>query len=170
MSSVTDVRGITLSYNYDKEGRLITFDNGFGKTSYEYDLLDRVTKVFDRNGKATVYEYDILGNRSAVRYPNGNVMTYTYDACQRLKEECITNANGVVLSKYIYGLGKAGERLSITEENSMIVTELSYDYDKLNRLVKETIECNDSKLINENRCWCCALSTVLDTCFCISVQ
>ena len=39
-------------------------------------------------------------------------MTYSYDACQRLKEECVTNANGVQLAKYSYGLGKAGERLS----------------------------------------------------------
>ena len=74
--------GITLSYTYDKAGRVSSFDNGFGKTSYEYDLLDRVTRVVDRNGKATVYEYDAAGNRSAVRYPNGTVMSYTYDACQ----------------------------------------------------------------------------------------
>ena len=35
----------------------------FGSTSYEYDLLDRLTRVFDRNGYATVYEYDANGNR-----------------------------------------------------------------------------------------------------------
>ncbi|MDE6624896.1 MAG: hypothetical protein K2K56_00850, partial [Lachnospiraceae bacterium] len=144
-----DVKGNTLSYTYDKAGRLETFDNGFGKTAYEYDLLDRVTKIIDRNGKATLYEYDELGNRSAVRYPNGNVATYTYDACQRLKEECVTNRNGVQLSKYSYGIGKAGERTSITEVYSGVETEITYKYDKLNRLVKETIERDRNKLTCE---------------------
>ncbi len=103
-------------------------------------MLDRVTKVIDRNGKATLYEYDSLGNRSEVHYPNGNVVTYEYDACNRLKEECITNASGVQLSKYTYGIGKAGERTSITEINSGVETDITYKYDKLNRLTKETIE------------------------------
>ena len=44
------------------------------------------------------------------------MMTYTYDACQRLKEECVTDANGNLLSRYTYGLGKAGERLTIMEK------------------------------------------------------
>ena len=108
-----------------------------------------MTRIIDRNGKATVYEYDALGNRSAVRYPNGNVVTYTYDACQRLKEEWIVNANGVTLAKYTYGLGKAGERTSITELVNGVETEITYKYDKLNRLIKETIERNDSSLSNE---------------------
>ena len=127
----TDVNNITLSYTYDEAGRVKTFDNGFGKTDYEYDVLDRVTKVIDRNGKATLYEYDSLGNRSEVRYQNGNVVTYEYDACNRLKEECITNSSGVQLSKYTYGIGKAGERTSVTEINSGVETDISYKYDKL---------------------------------------
>lgn len=145
----TDAGGVTLSYTYDEAGRLHTFDNGFGTTTYEYDLLDRVTKVIDRNGKATLYEYDALGNRSAVRYPNGNVVTYTYDACQRLKEEWIVNESGVTLAKYTYGLGKAGERISVTEWSNGEETETAYRYDKLNRLVKETIERNQNKLTYE---------------------
>ena len=149
LASQTDVNGNTLSYTYDAAGRLETFDNGFGKATYEYDLLDRVTRVIDRNGRATVYEYDELGNRSAVRYPNGNVATYTYDACQRLKEEYVTNADGVQLSRYSYGLGKAGERLTITEVNSGVETETTYKYDRLNRLVKETIERDGNRLTNE---------------------
>ena len=149
LTKQTDVNGITLSYTYDSTGRVRSFDNGFGKTTYEYDVIDRITKVIDRNGRATLYEYDSLGNRSAVRYPNGNVVTYTYDACQRLKEECITNANGVQLSKYSYGIGKAGERTSVTEINSGVETDITYKYDKLNRLTKETVERNGNKLTYE---------------------
>ena len=148
LSAVTDARGITVSYIYDKVGRLEKFDNGFGTTTYEYDVLDRVTRVIDRNGQATVYEYDELGNRSAVRYPNGNVVTYTYDACQRLKEEWIVDAEGTTLAKYTYGLGKAGERTSITEISGGVKTETTYKYDKLDRLVTENIERNGNSLTN----------------------
>ncbi len=147
--SKTDANGVKLSYTYDACGRLSAFDNGYGKTTYEYDLLDRVTRVVDRNGKATLYEYDSLGNRSAVRNPNGTVVTYTYDACQRLKEECITDANGTQLAKYSYGIGKAGERTSITESDSSGETKITYQYDKLNRLTKETIARGDDELTNE---------------------
>ncbi|MBE5871743.1 MAG: hypothetical protein E7294_10865 [Lachnospiraceae bacterium] len=151
----TDANGNTLTYTYDKAGRLQSFDNGFGKTAYEYDTLDRVTRVIDRNGKATLYEYDALGNRSAVRYPNGTIVTYAYDPCQRLKEECITDANGVLLAKYSYGVGKAGERTSVTETETdpktgnSTETEIRYEYDKLNRLTGETIQKNGDKLTYE---------------------
>ena len=108
---------ITISYTYNEYGQLAKFNNGFSDTSYEYDKLGRVTRVIDKNGKATVYEYDANGNKTAVRYPNGTVMSYTYDACNRLKEEALTNASGKLLAKYSYTLGKAGERLAITEED-----------------------------------------------------
>ena len=103
----------------------------------------------DRNGKATVYEYDELGSRSAVRYPNGTIIAYTYDPCQRLKEEQVTDAGGVLLARYSYGLGRAGERLAITETAGGVRTETTYQYDKLNRLVKETIARDGSELTNE---------------------
>lgn len=76
-------------------------------------------------------------------------MTYTYDSCQRLKEECITDSNGTQLSKYTYGIGKAGERLSVTEINNGVETNIFFSYDKLERLVKETRERGNNKLVNE---------------------
>lgn len=149
LTAKTVMDGVTLTYTYDEAGRIKTFNNGFGNTTYEYDRLNRITRVIDHNGQATVYEYDELGNRSAVRYPNGTVMTYTYDACQRLKEECVTDKNGVQLAKYTYGLGKAGERLSVTETDSSNETVITYEYDKLERLVKETIIRDENQLVNE---------------------
>ncbi len=157
--SYTDANNITVKYSYDKYGNTQSVDNGFNKTQYEYDTLNRLTRVIDHNGKATLYEYDELGNRSAVRYPNGTVMSYTYDECQRLTEELVTDSSGKQLARYSYGLGKAGERLSVTEEelspdsssnNTQIIkTEIDYSYDKLNRLTKETISRSGSKLVQE---------------------
>ena len=97
------------------------------------------------SSRDTVYEYDELGNRSALHYPNGDVVSYTYDACQRLKEELVTDVSGNQIAKYSYGLGKAGERLTVTEEELSVTsagitdrvkTETKYEYDKLNRLTE----------------------------------
>ena len=146
----TDENGIKISYTYDDCGRISKLNNGFYDTSYEYDKMDRIIRVIDHNGQATVYEYDAVGNRSAIKYANGVTVTYTYDVCHRLKEECVTGASGEQLAKYSYGIGKAGECISITEideDNNKI--EIIYTYDRLSRLKKETIKKNSSTLTNE---------------------
>lgn len=140
----------TSTYNYNEAGDIIqSVDNSGNVTAYEYDADGNMIASTDAKGRRITYEYDDLGNRSAVCYPNGNVMTYTYDACSRLKEECIVNADGVTLAKYTYGLGKAGERLSVTDITNGIETDIAYEYDSLNRLTKEVIERGDNKLTNE---------------------
>ena len=65
------------TYSYDNSCRLTSVTTPLVSTSYEYDLLDRLTRVVDRNGYATVYEYDANGNRTAVHYANG-VTTNNY--------------------------------------------------------------------------------------------
>lgn len=146
----TDAKNNRIAYTYDKQGRISAITVCGNKTTYEYDQTSRVTRVIDHNGKATVYEYDTLGNRSAVKYANGTTLTYTYDACQRLKEECLTDAGGKQLAKYTYALGKNGERTKVTElSEDGTKTETGYTYDKLLRLTKEVITCGGSKLTNE---------------------
>lgn len=71
--------GNYVAYSYDNACRLTKVTTPFGSTAYEYDLLDRLTRVVDRNGYATVYEYDANGNRTAVHYANGFTTTYAYD-------------------------------------------------------------------------------------------
>ncbi len=102
--------------------------------------------------------YDIVNIWNGVTVSNENGIytvknagynSDTYDACQRLKEEWVTNANGIQLAKYSYGLGKAGERLTITESAGASETETTYQYDKLNRLVKEVIAKDGNELTNE---------------------
>ena len=107
----------------------------FGSTSYEYDLLDRLTRVVDRNGYATVYEYDANGNRTAVHYANGFTTTYDYDLLNRLICEKTIDINGDIVVQYIYTLGAAGERKSVTELDRTV----EYSYDSLYRLTSETI-------------------------------
>ena len=127
--------GNYVSYSYDNACRLTKVTTPFGSTSYEYDLLDRLTRVVDRNGYATVYEYDANGNRTAVHYANGFTTTYEYDLLNRLIcEKTVDNRDNVVV-QYIYTLGAAGERKSVTELDRTV----EYSYDSLYRLTSETI-------------------------------
>ena len=71
------------------------------------NLLDRLTRVVDRNGYATVYEYDANGNRTAVHYANGLTVTYDYDLLNRLICEKIVDINGDIVVQYTYTLGAA---------------------------------------------------------------
>ena len=127
--------GNYVSYSYDNACRLTKVTTPFGSTSYEYDLLDRLTRVVDRNGYATVYEYDANGNRTAVHYANGFTTTYEYDLLNRLIcEKTVDNKDNVVV-QYVYTLGAAGERKSVTELDRTV----EYSYDSLYRLTSETI-------------------------------
>ena len=127
--------GNYVAYSYDNACRLTKVTTPFGTTAYEYDLLDRLTRVVDRNGYATVYEYDANGNRTAVHYANGFTTTYEYDLLNRLIcEKTVDNGDNVVV-QYIYTLGVAGERKSVTELDRTV----EYTYDSLYRLTSETI-------------------------------
>ena len=127
--------GNYVAYSYDNACRLTAVTTPFGTTAYEYDLLDRLTRVVDRNGYATVYEYDANGNRTAVHYANGFTTTYEYDLLNRLIcEKTVDNRDNVVV-QYVYALGAAGERKSVTELDRTV----EYSYDSLYRLTSETI-------------------------------
>ena len=127
--------GNYVEYSYDNACRLTAVTTPFGATAYEYDLLDRLTRVVDRNGYATVYEYDANGNRTAVHYANGFTTTYDYDLLNRLIKQKTVDIDDNVVVQYIYTLGAAGERKSVTELNRSV----EYTYDSLYRLTSEKI-------------------------------
>ena len=82
---------------------------------FTYDLMDGLTRVIDRNGYATIYEYDANGNRTAVHYANGFTTTYDYGLLNRLIKQETVDIDGEIVVQYIYTLGVAGERRSVTE-------------------------------------------------------
>ena len=135
LSKVEYPDGNYVSYNYDGAGRLTGINTALGSTSYEYDKLDRLVRVVDRNGYATLYEYDANGNRSAVKYANGIVVTYNYDELNRLISEKALDKQGGLVAQYEYTLGAAGERLKAEETDRTV----EYTYDKLYRLTGEKI-------------------------------
>ena len=133
--------GNYVSYRYDKSNRLTKVSTAFGDTAYQYDALDRITRVVDRNGYATVYEYDANGNRTAVKYANGLTVSYEYDKLNRLICEETIDSDSNVVVKYVYTLGASGERVKVEE----IDRTVEYGYDELYRLTSETITKGKTK-------------------------
>jgi len=93
--------GSTVSYAYDNSGALATVtDSATGiKTSYYYDLTDRMMKYVETDGTNTHsvgYEYDLLNNLTMlVETINGRKVTssHTYDDDNRLTQTVVSDSS-----------------------------------------------------------------------------
>lgn len=57
--------GKEVSYQYDATRALVEMNDWTGKTTFEVDLLNRITKTTDTKGKAIEYTYDETGNQTS---------------------------------------------------------------------------------------------------------
>ncbi|MFL6335832.1 MAG: RHS repeat-associated core domain-containing protein [Pyrinomonadaceae bacterium] len=113
------------SYVYDVEGRIAAAEEatpkGGSKTSYEYDLAGRLSKVTQSDGTAVTYEYDVVGNRVAQTDARG-MTRYAYDGEGRL----------VKAGDATYSYDDFGNLVSKEEKGRRV----TYEYDDEGRLVK----------------------------------
>jgi RHS repeat-associated protein len=110
-----------------------------------YDELGRLAKVEAKQlnsepaSDITEYTYNAVGSLASVTYDNGNVAEYTYDAVNRLTN--LTNwqssAKVTPLSSYTYELSPDGQRTQATEVAEGAETVINWEYDDLNRLIRE---------------------------------
>lgn len=124
--------GNITTFSYDANGnRTAVIDGNSHSTIYQYDGLNRVIRETDPIGKYTASVYDEFGNLVTKVQSDGatNVTTaFTYDQLHRLKNTVYPTYT--VSRSY----DASGNLLSITDPN----TNLSYQYDSLNRLTRET--------------------------------
>ena len=130
---VDDRIGRVVSYTYDFEtNRLSETDGNANTTLYDYDAIYRVVKVTDPLGEITRNQYDPVGNLIKVTDREGHVTTTTYDVINR--RTSTTNALGHT-TRFVYD--PVGNLLkNIDAKSTPGITE--YEYDKVNRLIKET--------------------------------
>ena len=76
-------------YGYDNVGNqiLVKTGNGTRDMKYEYDALNRLTKIIYPTGKEEKYGYDLEGNLSYKVDRNGIKTEYSYNALKQLMEE-----------------------------------------------------------------------------------
>lgn len=138
-----DERGKTTSYTYDEnKGNLSSMVDSKGNNiNYEYNIMDKVTKIkngntvntfiYDKNKLKTIehngfnynFEYDEFGNVSSTKVGNQNLITNNYEG---------SNGN---LIKSIYGNGNV----------------INYTYDRFDRVSSRFSDKEDIKYTYDTR-------------------
>jgi fibro-slime domain-containing protein/RHS repeat-associated protein len=128
----------TLTYTYGPTGNLtsMTSSNANGvSVTYTDDALNRLATVKDNHQSGmTSYSYDANGNLAGYSNPNGVQTTTTYNALNRLTNVSVSKS--APIASYAYTLGAAGNRLTVSE---LSARQITYNYDNLYRLTKETV-------------------------------
>ena len=160
----TKVGNITLSTNAcDQYGRLesVTYGNGF-KTQYEYDSLDRTSKIYQGDvtdtALALTYEFVYNGDGDLYElrnYKTGRASFFEYDhagRCMANREKEFTVTNGVIS----YGDTVSGYRYEYDANNNLTKLicmldgdswDTTYTYDMDNRPTEVLLD-NGKKVIN----------------------
>ena len=131
-AGVEDPMGFLAKFTYDVRNNLtqrqvVPLNAVF---RYEYDLLNRVTKMVDPLKGETTYEYDSDGNVTSVTDPDGVTTSFSYDKSNRLVQ--VTYPWGGVAG-FVYD--ENGNRTSMTDATGKVWKST---YDAENRLVSTT--------------------------------
>ncbi|MCI8405156.1 MAG: DUF4474 domain-containing protein [Clostridia bacterium] len=139
---------VTFNTQYNEVGSPTSFtvkkDTGqeIKKTQYTRDGMDRVNDIGQTasgvQNKNVGCEYYANGWLKKETLPNGYSNNYIYDGAGRITELNRLDANGISTLKYNYTYDNNGNRTGIVEtDNSGRKVNTAYEYDKLNRLIKE---------------------------------
>jgi RHS repeat-associated protein len=122
----------TIVYGYDADGNRVSMTTPWGRFSYGYDELNRLTRVTNPQNMVFAFEYDAGGRRTRTTAPNGVKTVYSYDDADRLLRVTATNKSGVVVSSAAYTYDAAGNRLTMTDAAGTHV----YTYDGAYQLTR----------------------------------
>ncbi|MDI6451757.1 RHS repeat-associated core domain-containing protein [Anaerobaca lacustris] len=118
----------TISYAYDRLGRVVQITDDTGTIAYTYDHVGRLARVVYPGNKSVGYQYDASGNRTRLTYPDASYITYQYDALNRLT--AVRNAADVALAEYSYDA--RSRRTGLDYANG---AGIDYTYDVASRLL-----------------------------------
>jgi len=120
-------------YFYDLNGNRISMIDPTGLTTYNYDVLNRLTSITNNQGLTTAFTYDALGRRTTMTHDNGVVTNYTYDAASQLLS-LVHQLGATTINSFTYSYDKVGNRKTKADNNGTA----NYTYDTLNRLINAT--------------------------------
>lgn len=128
---VIDALGhVTQEYTYHPNGTKAGLKDANGSLmAYEYDGLDRTSRVLFSDGSYRSFAYDAVGNLIAERGRGGDFITYTYDALDRPTGKVAPGSGPI---EYTYDL--AGALVDVTDPRGTI----HHDYDAARRLIRVT--------------------------------
>ena len=117
--------GRQTDYKHDPLNRVISMLDWLGQTTYERDILGRITKVTGHNNSIVRYNRGLLGEKKGIDYPDGSKIEYTYDNMNRLSEVSFGK------SKTAYTYNPAGKLAKEILPNGQIS---QYLYDPMHRI------------------------------------
>ena len=147
LTSITDAKNQTTSYQYDQNGRLIKETDPLGNsTSYTYDAKGNMISRTKPDGRIITYTYDELNRLVGKNYSNGTSDVYQYDASGNIT--AATNSNVA----YYYSYDSANRVTGVTYTNLSHVLNIDYQYDIMgNRVMMTTPDGQNIKyLYNQN--------------------
>lgn len=126
---------------YDENGNLVLrIDEAGVRTTFEYGALDRLIRQVQDEGPGrlnitTRFEYDANGNRTAVIDPKGFRYEFAYDQANRMIELRYPMLSEGTQHREFWGYDRFGRLHFHLNANGKLAC---FEYDLLNRLVKET--------------------------------
>ncbi|MGR2708531.1 polymorphic toxin type 47 domain-containing protein [Pseudomonas sp. AU10] len=115
--------GGVVDYAYDRQGNLLSVDDGHWALAYEYDAQNRLTA--EHQGWGTLrYGYDACGQLKNLRLPDNNRLTFNHDKGGHL---ATVELNGALLTSHLFKTGREHQR-----QQGQLLSH--YHYDEQNRL------------------------------------
>lgn len=132
LTSLTDAKGQATSYQYDLLGRMTKDTDPLNKTiNFAYDAAGNPQTKTDADGSTISYSYDALKRLTGKTYPDSTTESYTYNAAGRLQS--VSNPN----ITYTYTYDAAGRITSAIDSRGY---SLAYEYDVLGNRTKTTLQ------------------------------
>ena len=128
--------GLDISYEYDANGNVITYEQGAAEESFGYDARNQLVTWIDANGVPHSYTYDPAGNLTGK-----DGVSFTHDAANQITSEGFTHdpsgnltSDGVL--NYVYDTLNQLTQVTRVSDGSVVAT-YAYDYRGL-RISKTT--------------------------------
>lgn len=132
MSRVLSSTTLSLDFENDDFGNVISIDNGPSTYEHETNSNGLYTEIFDARNPET-RTYDSRGRVSTRSWSSGRSITYTYDDFDRVTAE--TDSHGPDVSKTYDEVGRLLTR-TVTDGTTNQITE--YEWDARDRLITLT--------------------------------
>ncbi len=125
----------TNTYAYDAASNRVSLSADGSTTTYQYDMLNRLSDLTNAWAGHFSLGYDSLSRRTALNRPNGINTSYSYDSLSRLLS-VLHQAGGTTIDGAGYAYDAAGNRTSKT--NYLNSTNEQYTYDLIYQLTQVT--------------------------------
>ena len=124
---------VSIRYQYDNLDRLtkLTYPSG-NEFRYYYDNIGRLKEISDKANSSFLFSYDQVGRLELIQYPSGIRALYEYGPLGRLISLKHLTVKGEVIVAFLYNYDADGNIVSIKKQDS---PEVKYSYDRNNQLV-----------------------------------